>query len=121
MLITFPKAFFQAATSQGYFPKGQLPKCGISKAATTKSFRGQINSSIELFLLIFIFLRIFRIHIGGRLLRKNLIIFAFKKKAFTPTKIFIFDASSFPKNLDLYDLKISTQMIDLPPLASRAW
>jgi len=29
MLGTFPKGFSQAATSQGYFPKWQLPKCAI--------------------------------------------------------------------------------------------
>ena len=34
MLGTFPKDFPQVATSQGYFPKWQLPKCAISQAAT---------------------------------------------------------------------------------------
>ena len=33
---TFPKAFSQATTSQGYFPKRQLPKCAISQAATSQ-------------------------------------------------------------------------------------
>ena len=36
MLGTFAKDFSQVATSQGYFPKWQLPKCVISKAATSK-------------------------------------------------------------------------------------
>ena len=30
----FPKAFSRAATSKGYFPYWQLPKCAISQAAT---------------------------------------------------------------------------------------
>ena len=34
MLGTFRKDFFQVATSQGYYPKWQLPKCAISQAAT---------------------------------------------------------------------------------------
>ena len=33
---TFPKAFSQATTSQGYFPKWKLPKCAISQAATSQ-------------------------------------------------------------------------------------
>ena len=33
---TFPKAFSQETTSQGYFPKWQLPKCAISQAATSQ-------------------------------------------------------------------------------------
>ena len=36
MLGTFPKAISQVATSQGYFPKWQLPKCAISQAATSQ-------------------------------------------------------------------------------------
>ena len=32
LLGTFPKDFSQAATSQGHFPKGQLPNCAISQA-----------------------------------------------------------------------------------------
>ena len=35
MLGTFPKTFSQTATSQGYFPKWQLPKCAISQATTS--------------------------------------------------------------------------------------
>jgi len=38
MLGTFPKAFSQVATSQGYFPKWQLPKCKISQATTSLAF-----------------------------------------------------------------------------------
>ena len=34
MLGTFPKDFPQVATSQGYFPKWQIPKCAISQAVT---------------------------------------------------------------------------------------
>ena len=34
MLGTFQKDFSQVATSKGYFPKWQLPKCVISQAAT---------------------------------------------------------------------------------------
>ena len=34
MLGTFPKNFSQMVTSQGYFPKWQLPKCAISLEAT---------------------------------------------------------------------------------------
>ena len=36
MLGTFPTAFSQVATSQGDFPKWQLPKCSISQAATSQ-------------------------------------------------------------------------------------
>jgi len=41
MLGTFPKDFsqmetYQMATSQGYFPKWQLPKCAISQVATSQ-------------------------------------------------------------------------------------
>jgi len=32
MLGTFPKVFSQAATSQGYFPKRQLPKYIVAAA-----------------------------------------------------------------------------------------
>ena len=35
-LGTFPQDFPQVATSQGYFPKWQLPKCAISQAATSQ-------------------------------------------------------------------------------------
>ena len=38
MLGTFPTAFFQAAISQGYFPKRKLPKCAIYQAATSQVF-----------------------------------------------------------------------------------
>ena len=38
MLGNFPKDFSQVETSQGYFPKWQLPKCAISQAATSKVF-----------------------------------------------------------------------------------
>ena len=37
MLGTFAKDFSQVATSQGYFPKWQLPKCVISQATLPKS------------------------------------------------------------------------------------
>ena len=37
ILGTFPKNFPQVATSQGYFPKWQLPKCAITQAATSHS------------------------------------------------------------------------------------
>ena len=33
----FPRIFSQDATSQGYFPKWQLPKCAITQAATVPS------------------------------------------------------------------------------------
>ena len=33
---TFPKAFFQEATSQWYFPKWQLSKCAISQTVISK-------------------------------------------------------------------------------------
>ena len=36
MLATFPKTFSKAGTSQGYFPKRQLPKCAISQVATSQ-------------------------------------------------------------------------------------
>ena len=36
MLGTFPKDSSQVATSQGYFPKWQLPKCAISQAVTSQ-------------------------------------------------------------------------------------
>ena len=36
MLGSFPKDFFQVATSQGYFPKWELSKCAISRAATSQ-------------------------------------------------------------------------------------
>jgi len=36
MLGTFPKDFPKVATSQGYFPKWQLPKFAISEAATSQ-------------------------------------------------------------------------------------
>ena len=36
VLGTFPKDFSQVATSQGYFPKWQLSKCAISRAATSQ-------------------------------------------------------------------------------------
>ena len=36
MLGTFPKAYSQAATLNGYFSKWQLPKCAISQAATSQ-------------------------------------------------------------------------------------
>ena len=36
MLRTFPKAFFQMETSEGYFPRGQLSKCKISQVATSQ-------------------------------------------------------------------------------------
>ena len=39
MLGTFPKAFSQAATSQGYFPKWQLAKCAISHAPTSQMYK----------------------------------------------------------------------------------
>ena len=38
MLGTFPKAFSQTATSQGYFLKWQLPKYAISQAATSQMY-----------------------------------------------------------------------------------
>ena len=38
MLGTFPKAFSQAATSQGYFPKWQLHECVISQAVTSQMY-----------------------------------------------------------------------------------
>ena len=38
MLGTFPKAFSQAATFQGYFPKWQLSKCANSQAATSQMY-----------------------------------------------------------------------------------
>jgi len=38
MLGTFPKDFPQVATSQGYFPKWQPPKCASSQAETSKVF-----------------------------------------------------------------------------------
>ena len=34
MLGTFPKDSSQVATSQGYFPKWELPECAISQAGT---------------------------------------------------------------------------------------
>ena len=34
MLGIFLKAFSQSTTSQGYFPKWQLPNCAISQVAT---------------------------------------------------------------------------------------
>jgi len=36
MLGTLPKDFSQAATSQGYFPKWQLPNSAISHAANSQ-------------------------------------------------------------------------------------
>jgi len=36
MLGTFPKAFSQVATFQGYFPNWQLPKCAITQAAASQ-------------------------------------------------------------------------------------
>ena len=36
ILGTFPKDFFQVATSQGYFPKWQLPKYANSEVATSQ-------------------------------------------------------------------------------------
>ena len=36
MLGTFLKNFSQVATAKGYFPKWQLPKCAVSKAATSQ-------------------------------------------------------------------------------------
>ena len=36
LLGTFSKAYSQATTSQGYFPKGKNPKCAISHAATSQ-------------------------------------------------------------------------------------
>ena len=38
MLGTFPKVFSAVATSQGYFPKWQPPKCASSQAETSKVF-----------------------------------------------------------------------------------
>ena len=38
MLGTFAKDFSQVATSQGYFPKWQLPKCVISQATLPRPF-----------------------------------------------------------------------------------
>ena len=35
ILGTFPKTFFQGASSQGYFPKWHLPNCAISQASTS--------------------------------------------------------------------------------------
>ncbi len=43
MLFTFPKAFSQAATSQGHIPKLQLPKCAISEAAASQVCPSQRN------------------------------------------------------------------------------
>ena len=37
MLVTFPKAFSQAATFQGYLPKLKLPNSAISQAATSQA------------------------------------------------------------------------------------
>ena len=42
MLGTFPKAFSQAATSQGYFPKQNLPNCAISQAASSQAYPSHI-------------------------------------------------------------------------------
>ena len=36
MLDTVPKAFYQIATSQGYFTKWNNSKCAISQAASSK-------------------------------------------------------------------------------------
>ena len=38
MLDTFPKDFSQVATSQRYFPKFQLPKCGIFQVSTSQVY-----------------------------------------------------------------------------------
>ena len=38
MIGTLPKAFSQAATFQGCFPKWQLPKCAIAQAATSQVY-----------------------------------------------------------------------------------
>ena len=40
-LGTFPKALSQLATSHGYFPKWQLPKCAISQSATSQALGPQ--------------------------------------------------------------------------------
>ena len=37
MLGTFPKAFFEAATSQGYYPKWKLHNCAISQVVTSQA------------------------------------------------------------------------------------